>query len=310
MRDAFVRKLTELARQHDNLVLVTGDLGFGVLTAFGRDFPAQFLNVGVAEQNMTGVAAGLALEGKIVFTYSIGNFPTLRCLEQIRNGVCYHGLNVKIVSVGGGFSYGALGTSHHATEDLSIMRAIPELTVLAPGDPWEAAQATDALFRLPGAAYLRLDKSAAPETQRTGERFQLGKARVLREGRDVTLIAAGGIVGVALEAATGLSHEGIECRVLSMHTLKPMDGEAVAAAARETGGVVTIEENTVIGGLGGAVAEWCLETGEVPRWFHRVGLRAGFSCIVGSQAYLRKQYGMDASAIQDTVLSGLRRGRT
>lgn len=309
MRDAFILRLTELAQEHSGLMLLTGDLGFGVLTSFRRDFPKQFVNVGVAEQNMTGLAAGLALEGKVVFTYSIGNFPTLRCLEQIRNDICYHGVNVKIVTVGGGFSYGPLGISHHATEDLSIMRALPDLTVVAPGDIWEAAQATDALFRLQGAAYLRLDKSFASETHASGDIFQLGKARVVREGRDVTLIAAGGILGEALNAARGLAREGIECRVISMHTLKPLDRDVIVAASRETGGIVTIEENTVLGGLGGAVAEACLELGAVPRWFHRIGLRSGFSCIVGSQAYLRQRYGMDAEAIQNAVLAGLRRGQ-
>src|SRR3954463_8773160 len=187
MRDHFVKRLSQLAAADPRIVLLTADLGFGVLTDFAAKFPKQFLNVGVAEQNMTGVATGLALEGRIVFTYSIGNFPTLRCLEQIRNDAAYHDANVNVVSVGGGFSYGALGMSHHAMEDLSIMRAIPGITVVAPGDDWETAESVTALAQAPGTTYLRLDKSTAGRTQRDGEIFQIGRARRLKEGTDATL---------------------------------------------------------------------------------------------------------------------------
>lgn len=297
MRDVFIQRLTELAESNPRLLLVTGDLGFNVLNAFAERFPRQYLNAGVAEQNMTGLATGLAMEGRVVFTYSIANFPTLRCLEQIRNDACYHAANVKVVAIGGGFSYGPLGVSHHATEDLSILRSLPELTLVAPGDDWEAAEATSALVATPGTCYLRLDRSSAPATNRPDEQFQLGRARVIREGEDMTLMAVGGILGIALEAAERLAGDGIECRVISMHTVKPLDREAIFAACRETGGMVTIEEHTIDGGLGGAVAEVCLDAGVFPKTFHRIGLRAGFSSIVGDQDFLRRQYGMDAQAI-------------
>jgi len=297
MRDVFIQRLTELAESNPRLLLVTGDLGFNVLNAFAERFPRQYLNAGVAEQNMTGLATGLAMEGRVVFTYSIANFPTLRCLEQIRNDACYHAANVKVVAIGGGFSYGPLGVSHHATEDLSILRSLPELTLVAPGDDWEAAEATSALVATPGTCYLRLDRSSAPATNRPDEQFQLGRARVIREGEDMTLMAVGGILGIALEAAERLAGEGIECRVISMHTVKPLDRETIFAACRETGGMVTIEEHTIDGGLGGAVAEVCLDAGVFPKTFHRIGLRAGFSSIVGDQDFLRRQYGMDAQAI-------------
>src|SRR5438477_2359167 len=150
MRDQFVKTLTALAETNSLIMLVTGDLGFGVLTGFKERFPRQYLNVGVAEQNLTGLATGLALEGRVVFTYSIGNFPTLRCLEQIRNDVCYHNVDVKVVSIGAGFSYGPLGISHHATEDISILRALPNMTVVSPCDLWEVAEATRALVDRPG----------------------------------------------------------------------------------------------------------------------------------------------------------------
>ena len=164
MRDAFIRTLTELVPQHPEVVLLSGDLGFAVLNEYIDRFPRQFLNVGIAEQNMSGLAAGLALEGHTVFTYSIGNFPTLRCLEQIRNDICYHGANVKIVCVGGGMSYGPVGFSHHATEDLAMLRSLPGMQVFSPCDLWEAAEAARYLVSHRGPAYLRLDKSAAPAT--------------------------------------------------------------------------------------------------------------------------------------------------
>lgn len=304
MRKRFVEQLCMAAESNPQVMLVTGDLGFGVLDDFAARFPKQYLNVGVAEQNMTGVAAGLALSGKVVFTYSIANFPTLRCLEQLRNDVCYHHANVKVVAIGGGFSYGALGISHHATEDIAILRALPELTVVAPGDPWEAAAATAALAKMPGPAYLRLDKSSMPDTHAPDEQFTMGQARRVREGHDITLIATGGILDVARTAANRLAEENqINCRVLSMHTIKPIDRSAIHAACHETGGIITLEEHTIDGGLGSAVAEVCMDDGVRPRVFRRMGLRAGFSSLVGDQHYLRTVYGLDEQAVIATVLT-------
>lgn len=302
MRNTFVETFTKLVQKDPHLFIVTADLGFGVLTDFLKKFPNQFLNAGVAEQNMTGVATGMALEGRVVFTYSIANFPTLRCLEQIRNDAAYHGANVKIIAVGGGFSYGSLGMSHHATEELAIMRALP-ITVLAPGDLWEVERATEAIVNVPGVCYMRLDHSNAGYTNQENEVFSVGKARRLREGSDVTLIAIGGILGEALKAADQLLKEHkIHCRVVSMHTLNPIDQTEIYSASKETGGIITIEEHTIRGGLGGAVAETCLELGAIPKVFYRIGLRAGFSSVVGSQQYLRKYYEMDKEAIMNKVL--------
>jgi transketolase len=308
MRDTFIRELTELAADDPRIVLVTGDLGFGVLGDFARQYPRQFLNAGVAEQNMTGLATGMALEGRIVFTYSIANFPSLRCLEQIRNDAAYHDANVKIVSIGSGFSYGQLGISHHATEDISILRALPGLTVVSPADDWEVAGATRALVNTPGTCYLRLDKSKAPATHGANDKFRIGVARKVREGRDLTIVVTGGILAVALEVSDELSRSyGLTVRVLSMHTVKPLDIDAVVEAARGTGGVLTLEEHTVEGGLGSAVAEVLLERGAIPRAFARVGLRAGFSSVVGSQEYLRKVYGLDRCAVVTAALGMLGR---
>jgi transketolase len=301
MRDHFVKRLSQLAAADSRIMLVTADLGFGVLTDFAGKFPKQFLNVGVAEQNMTGLATGMAMEGLIVFTYSIGNFPTLRCLEQIRNDAAYHEANVKIVSVGSGFSYGPLGMSHHATEDISILRAIPGITIFSPGDLWEAMEATEAAMKTPGPCYLRLDKSAAGSNEAPNEKFVIGQPRLRRKGDDLTIIATGGIVEEALKAAETLAVENIQTRVLSVHTIRPLYAEPILAAARETRAMITLEEHTVEGGLGGLVAETLLEHGVAPQKFRRMGLRNGFSSIVGSQAYLRNRYDLDATAIVKTA---------
>lgn len=308
MRDHFVEQLGRLAHQDPRIFLITGDLGFGVLDDFAKKFPQQFLNVGVAEQNMTGIATGLALEGRTVFTYSIANFPTLRCLEQLRNDACYHEANVNVVSIGGGFSYGALGFSHYATEDLAILRSLPNITVAAPCDDWEAMEATTALAKTAGVGYLRLDKSSAGHTGRPDERFELGKARVLREGADLTIMSCGGILGVALEVAERLATEGIHCRVVSCHTIKPLDVLAVRMAVQQTGGIVTLEEHTIDGGFGSAVAEVCLDNGWIPSCFHRFGIRQRAS-VVGSQDYMRMLHGLDAESVHERIVA-IVRGRT
>lgn len=307
MRDTFVGRLLQLAESDSRIMLLTGDLGFGVLDRFAAKLPSQFVNVGVAEQNLTGVATGLALSGRVAFTYSIGNFPTLRCLEQIRNDAAYHHANVKVVAIGGGFSYGALGMSHHAMEDLAILRAIPGISVYSPGCLWEVEALVDALVAQPGTCYLRLDKSSAGRTGRDGEEFVPGAMRQLTDGADATIIATGGILGEALAAEQALRTEGIAARVLSCHSLRPFDVDSLRRAVSETAALVTVEEHVVDGGLGGLVAETCLELDAVPGAFARIGLRNGFASVVGSQAYLRAHYGMDAAAIVEAVRGAVRR---
>lgn len=303
MRDAFIQALTELAAKDERIVLVTGDLGFGVLQDFARRFPDRYINAGVAEQNMTAIACGMALEGFQVYTYSIGNFPTLRCLEQIRNDVCYHDADVKIVSVGGGFSYGQLGMSHFATEDLAIMRALPNMMVVAPSDPWEAAELTRQVSEQRGPAYLRLDKSAAglPQAQ-----VKLGESRKVRDGGDVCLIATGGIVEEAVRAAGLLATRGISAAVHAVATVKPLDPDLVRAAGAAKA-VVVVEEHTVVGGLGGAIAEACMSAGTAPGRFLRIGLDDIYPTVVGDQRYLRQAYGLDAEAIARRTMTLLDR---
>jgi transketolase len=307
MRTAFLEELYELAKQDSRIVFMTGDLGFSVVEKFMADLPLQFVNAGVAEQNMTGMAAGMALSGKIVFTYSIANFPTLRCLEQIRNDVCYHQASVKIVAIGGGFAYGAMGASHHATEDLGIMRTLPGITVLAPGDPREAREATRAVVRHAGPCYLRLGKAGEPAVH-TGEiEFEIGKALRLRDGKDVTLIATGSFLQATMAVAEKLAARGIQARVLSMHTLKPLDEAAVLAAARETRAIVTLEEHSIVGGLGSAVAEVLAEREGSHVWFRRIGLPSAFSPHIGTQEYMQTQHGLDPESLTLQVVEFLGR---
>jgi transketolase len=284
VRTAFFDALMKLAERDSRVFLVVGDLGFGVTEPFAQRFPERFLNAGVAEQNMTGIAAGLALSGKIVFTYSIANFPVLRCLEQIRNDVCYHHANVKIVAVGGGFAYGSLGATHHATEDLAIMRALPEMTVVAPGDPEEATAATEAVATHNGPCYLRLGRAGEQKVYNRLVDFRLGKAIQVRPGSDLTLISTGGMLQTAVEAADSLFKKGLRARVLSMHTLKPLDASAVLTAARETRAIFTLEEHSIIGGLGSALPSAC-------------------ACKSGTQEYLRTQFGLSVKSVSDAIYS-------
>ncbi|MCL6590492.1 MAG: transketolase [Firmicutes bacterium] len=305
MRDAFVKTLEMIAQNDPDVILITGDLGFGVLMNFASRFPKQFINAGVAEQNMTGLAVGMALEGKTVFTYSIGNFPTLRCLEQIRNDACYHGANVKIVAVGGGFVYGALGISHHATEDLAIMRALPNITVLAPGDPIEAAAATKAVYQTPGTCYLRLGRGGEPVVHNNQVDLTAGKALRLSGGEDLIIISTGGVLPLAGEIRNQLAALGLKAGLFSMPWIKPMDVETVKMIAASTKMIVTIEEHSVIGGLGSAVAEVLAQLPFPKANLKITGLSDGFLKVVGDQNYLRRLQGLSAETILKTILDSL-----
>lgn len=301
MRTAFIEALNELADEDERVCLIVGDLGYSVIEAFAQKHPNQFVNAGVSEQNMIGLAVGMALSGKVVFTYSIGNFATLRCLEQIRNDVCYHRANVKVVAVGGGLAYGNLGVTHHASEDVAIMRALPNMTVVAPGDPVEARLATRAVVEHDGPFYLRLGKAGEPVVHESVPDFALGRALMLRDGTGVTLIASGGMLATASKVATDLAAQDISVRLLSMHTVKPIDRDAVTRAATETRYIFTLEEHSIEGGLGGAVAEVVaeLDPGHAP--LKRIGLRPEFNKTVGDQAYLKALHGLDEASVMKTI---------
>lgn len=309
MRTAFIDTLLLLARRDPRIVLIVGDLGFGVVDRFRQELPGQFVNAGVAEQNMTGLAAGMALCGRTVFTYSIANFPVVRCLEQIRNDVCYHNADVKIVAVGGGFAYGALGYSHHATEDIAFMRALPNMTVVAPNDPVEAELATGAIASVPGPCYLRLGRAGGPRVHQSLPAFSLGRAIPVRDGRHLTVLATGGLLATALAAADVLAESGISVRVLSVHTIKPLDIDAVLQAVTDTEALVTLEEHSIIGGLGSAVAEVVLEAGIRPPLFKRMGPADRHMATIGTQDYLRACARLDVPGVTATLRELLRHGK-
>jgi transketolase len=291
MRTTFIETLCRVAESNERIWLLTADLGYSVLERFARAFPDRYVNVGVAEQNMIGLAAGLARTGKIPFVYSIANFPTFRCLEQIRNDICYHENNVKIVAVGGGYVYGVQGYTHHGIEDLAIMRALPGITVIAPGDPVETRLATNAIAQMPGPCYLRLGKAKESVVHQTDPAFAVGKAILVRPGSDLTLISTGGMLHQTVEVARRLAPLGIETQVLSMPTVKPIDAEAVISAAWQTGAILTIEEHSVTGGLGSAVADILAESRVPAVRFLKFGIPDQVNHHVGSQNYLGRLVG-------------------
>lgn len=303
MRDTFVKTLIEEAKKNKDIELITGDLGFGVLKPYWEALPDQFTNAGIAEQNMTTVAAGMALEGKTVFTYSIGNFPTLRCLEQIRNDCAYHNASVKIVCVGGGFVYGSLGMSHQATEDIAILRALPDVTVICPGDLMEAREATKVIANMPGTCYLRLGRGGEKQVHKSIDNFAVGKAIQIRsiEGKHrVAVFSTGAILDDVTDACDVLTKEGFGIEQYSFHTVKPIDREVIEACTKNCDYIVTVEEHNIVGGFGGAVAEVMAECDGKAK-LKRIGLNDAYCTRVGNQRYLREQYGMDADAIVKTV---------
>ncbi len=304
MRDTFVRTLIALAKENPNIELITGDLGFGVLKPFWERLPDQFINAGIAEQNMTSAAAGMALEGKTVFTYSIGNFPTLRCLEQIRNDCAYHGANVKIVCVGGGFVYGSLGMSHHATEDIAVMRALPGVAVLCPGDLVEAEEATKAIAKYPGTCYLRLGRGGEKRIHDHIDNFEIGKAIKIHDGEKIAIFSTGAIFEEVADAEAILAEHDIYPAVYTFPTVKPIDRAVIARCAADFDMIVTVEEHNIVGGFGSAVAEVLAELPERARLL-RIGIHDTYSSIVGSQKYLRSQFGLDSVGIATQVLEAL-----
>ena len=305
MKKAFVNTLLALARADENIWLVTGDIGFGVLTPFWEQFSWRFVNAGIAEQAMMGMAAGLALEGKTVFVYSIANFPSLRCLEQIRNDCACHNANVKIVSVGAGFAYGAMGNSHHGTEDAAVLRVIPGVTVVTPCDPLEAAAATHAIAQIPGTCYLRLGRGGEPALHQNPLEMEIGKALRLFDGQRAAIFTAGAIAAEAVEARVLLAEKGFAPAVYSLPFLKPMDTALLRQAAREYELLVTVEEHTVMGGLGSAVAETLAELDGRARLL-RIGLQDALCPVVGTQQYLRERHGLCAQQIAERIWEELK----
>lgn len=285
MRTAYLDTLYELASKDKNVYALISDNGAIVYDKYRRDLEKQYLNLGISEANMLGMAAGMASCGKIPFAYTIGAFLAYRAFEFIRNDACLQNQNVKIVGVGVGQAYSALGPTHHSTEDIGCLRSLPNLTIITPASPKEVRKATMATYEHRGPVYLRLGTNKEPEIYEEDYSFEIGKGVTLREGSDVTLIGSGSILKDALEVANKLEKEGIETRVINIHTIKPIDKDIIIKAIEETEKIVTIEDHNIIGGLGSAVAEVIAETGKGVE-FKRIGL-SGFSKGYGSYQELK-----------------------
>lgn len=307
MRDTFTRCLENYAREHEELVLITGDLGFGVLFPYMKEFPDRFINAGIAEQAMVSMAAGMALEGKTVVVYSIGNFPTLRCLEQIRNCCAYHDTNVKIVCVGAGFVYGTLGMTHHATEDMSALRLVPGVKVYAPADGIETEAVMKPFLSEPGVAYLRIGRGQEPHYHEDGslEGYKSGTALEQFSGTDAYILTAGGILGSAVEAAQLLKKDGYSIGVASFPTVKPVDEAYLRDICKRVDVLFTLEEHTIVGGFGSAVCEVVSGMRDHRARVVRIGLNDTFSSIVGSQSYLKSHFGLDGEGVAKRVKAEL-----
>ncbi len=290
MRTETIDALTAYARAHPDVMLLTADLGYSVLERFAEALPAQYCNVGVCEQAMTGVAAGLALSGHRVITYSIANFPTLRCLEQVRNDICYHNLPVTILAVGGGLAYGSQGYTHHGVEDLGIMAMLPNMAVASPADPTEAETLLPQLLERRRPAYLRLGRAGEQRLHPPGTPVPLGPALRLRTGHDIALLATGPILGRALAAADALAATGLSASVYSFPTILPLDTATIREAARTHPAILTLEEHSTQGGFGSRVAEALLLAGLAPR-FAKYGITEALLGRIGTQDWLLDQLG-------------------
>jgi transketolase len=305
-REAFQRTLVELAGADERIVAVVNDsVGSSKLGGFAKAYPERLINVGIAEQNMVGVGAGLANGGRIPFVSGAAPFLTGRALEQIKADVAYSDANVKLCGQSPGMAYGELGPTHHSIEDLAWLRAIANLPVIVPADPVETESVIRWAARTVGPAFIRVSRTPVTVVHDPGYAFRLGVAARLRDGGDVTIIACGTVVERALAAAEQLAAHGIEARVLNIASVRPLDREAIVAAARETGGIVTVEEHTVYGGLGGAVAE--VVATEHPAPMRLLGVPGVFA-PTGSTEALMRRFGLTAEGIAEAA-GGLARGR-
>jgi transketolase len=288
MRTTFINTLTEEAKSNENIFIITPDLGFSVLERFRDLFPKRFLNVGIAEQNAIGVAAGLALSGKIVYVYSIVPFVTMRCFEQVRVDVAYMNTKVRLVGVGAGLSYGPAGATHHSIEDIAVMRNLPNMTVCCPGDPFEVREIVRQSVNYPGPMYIRLGKNGEPAIHIENQKLTIGKAIQVTDGEDLIIITTSNMLEEGKQIAESLKAKGKSAALISMHTVKPFDTEAVLGLINRKIPIVTMEEHSIIGGLGSAVAEVIAESGQAVR-FKRIGIKDIFCHEVGSQQYLRNK---------------------
>lgn len=297
MRNAYLSALYELTESNKQILALVADNGAIVYDKFRRHFPEQFFNFGISEANMISIAAGLASCGKIPFAYTISSFLTMRAFEQIRIDVCLQNMNVKLVGIGAGFVYGNLGPTHQATEDIALMRSLPNMTVLSPADPLEAKYITYAAAKIPGPVYIRLSVGGTPRVHKKEYDFEVGRAVTLREGSDLAIIASGGIMHEVLKAVDELEALNISVRLINMHTIKPIDKEVILRSADETKAILTIEEHTIYGGLGSAVAEVLSEDNKTPIQFKRMGLNGVFPSGYGTYDEMKEMNGLSKDHI-------------
>lgn len=302
MRQACQRMIYELAKNDARIFFVGSDLGSGTLDEFRKEMPGQFLMEGVSEANIIGLSAGLALEGKVPYVNTIATFNTRRCYEQIALDLCLHNLPVRVIGQGAGLVYAPLGPTHHAIEDIAIMRALPNMTVVAPADADEMRRLMPQTVDWPGPVYIRVAKGGDPIVSSNAAVFKIGQPIRMRAGKDALILTTGITLQVALEAAKALEDFGISAGIMHIHTPKPLGVEEIRAAASEARAIVTIEEHTVIGGLGSAVAECLLESGIRPLPpFRRIGIPDVFAHEYGSQASLMEHMGISAPSLISTV---------
>ncbi|MEG0618346.1 MAG: transketolase C-terminal domain-containing protein [Bacilli bacterium] len=305
MRNSFINETAKFAKKDKEIMMITADLGYGVLKEFYEEIPNQFINCGIAEQNMASISAGMALAGKKPYIYSINNFASLRCIEQIRNDILYHNANVKIITVGAGFGYGALGMSHHGTEDLSIMRCLPNLIVFSPGDKYEAKRVAELAYRINKPCYVRLGKGGEKNIHSKNLNFKIGQAIKIVEGDEIAVLSTGPIGGIAFDSVKSLIKKGKSVSFYTFPTIKPIDAKCIKEIAERHELIVSIEENNIVGGLGSAVAEIIAEDHYKSRLL-RIGINDEYVCKVGSQDYLRKTYKIDEQGIIKTILKELK----
>ena len=302
MRNAFAAAITELAQIDPRIVLLSGDIGNRLFDKFKDKSPDRFYNCGVAEANMTGVAAGMAMCGLRPLTYTITPFGTTRVLEQIRVDICYHNVPVTIVGTGSGLSYASLGPTHHSCEDVALMRVLSNMTVVCPADSMEVRPALEAILKLDGPAYLRLGKKGEPAVHAKPPKFEIGRVIPMREGNEVCILGMGTMVSVGLKAAELLEKDGVSAKVVSFHTVKPLDDEFLAEAFKKFSVVAVIEEHSRIGGLGSAVGEWLTANRIATGALAEFGTPDIFMHEAGSQEYARERFGLTGPAIAAELL--------
>jgi len=305
LREAFANQIEALSASDERIVLLSGDIGNRMFDNFKKKFPDRFYNCGVAEANMTGMAAGMALCGLRPVTYTITAFNTIRCLEQIRLDVCYQNLPVIIVGVGGGLSYASLNATHHSLEDIACLRVLPNMTVICPGDAWEVRAALRASIELEGPVYIRMAKKNEPLVHKDIPKFIIGKGLVVKTGTDICFLNCGSLLPFAMDAAELLMEKGISVQVVSMHTVKPLDEELLQNVFSKYSHVFTLEEHAMLGGFGGSVAEWCSDQENLKAKLSRIGTGDFFMYEAGEKDYAQDFFSITTNHIVNKVINSI-----